>query len=440
MYVVCMHLSNTCVIPPIRMAIEQRSKDFNKSRLLQLKSKSQNRSTDSTAEETMSVGASIMIETSNDSFDDRPPSSNLADEFVSAVVEEEVEVVVAEEDAVVMETTTATTAVELEPIFVCPKCAAVSEVEANLRQQLADALAANVSKSEELSAAQNKIAELLGDIAALKSAAQQKQKAFDEEKQRLEQLLINKQKDEEIIAKLVPSKRSTRAQSSIQLLSSITTSIASSSTTGSMDDLTAADQQQPASSSIHRSSSVSSIGEGSSPSMRKSVLGIFAPVTNLWEDRSAVTARSPTSSHSLPSVPEDVSKSNQEEIPTAAAAAAVEDTEVDCVDGPEDSDWRPPEFLDSGLSSRGRRSCVVFDFPANSLKEQLIKLKWNISELKKSVDARHSTTATTTTTAAAAMDTKRESYDTDRKHKNSNTNTESRSIVNSIDSAKLAMK
>jgi hypothetical protein len=200
-----------------------------------------------------------------------------------------------------------------------------------------------------------------------------------------------------------------------------------------MDDLTAIgqepqQQQQQQAAPIHRSSSVSSIGDCSSPSMRKSVLGIFAPVTNLWEDRSAVAAKSPTSSLSLPSVPEVVSQSYQEEaIPTAA----VEATEVDStvrLDEP-DSDWQPSEFLDSGPSSRGRRSCVVFDFPANSLNEQLLKLRWNISELKKCVDARQSTTPTTTiTTTTAAVDPKRESMDTDRK------------IVHGIDSAKLAMK
>lgn len=406
-----------------RMAIEQRSKDFNTFRMLQLKSKSQNRSTDSTAEETISVGASIMVENSNDSFDDRP-ASILADEVGSMIstMKEEEEVV-------------AITTVELEPIFVCPKCATVSEIEAQLRQQLAEALAANVAKSQELSAAENKIAYLLGDIAALKSAAQQKQKAFDEEKQRLEQLLVNKQKDDEIIAKLVPSKRSMRSQSSIQVLSSITTSIASSSLAGSMDDLTAIGQepQQQRAAPVHRTSSVSSIGDSSSPSVRKSVFGIFAPVTNLWEDRSAVAVKSPTSSISLPSAPEVVSQSYQEEeeeeattIPTAAVEATEVDSTVHMDDGP-DSDWQPPEFLDSGPSSRGRRSCVVFDFPANSLKEQLMKLRWNISELKKCVDARQSTTPTPTATTAA-VDPKRESMETDRK------------IVHTIDSAKLAMK
>eukprot|EP01036_Dinobryon_divergens_P027583 gene27583-36384_t len=409
----------------MRMAIEQRSKDFNKFRMLQLKSKTQNQSTDSTAEETISVSASIMVENSNDSYDDRP-ASILADEvgsIISTVKEEEEEVV-------------AITTVELEPIFICPKCATVSEVEAQLRQQLAEALAANVAKSQELSAAENKIADLLGDIAALKIAAQQKQKAFDEEKQRLEQLLVNKQKDDEIIAKLVPSKRSMRSQSSIQVLGSITTSIGSSSLAGSMDDLAAiGEEPQQQSVPIHRSSSVSSIssiGDSSSPSMRKSVFGIFAPVTNLWEDRSTVAVKSPTSSSiSLPSAPEVVSQNYQEEEATIPTAA-VEATEVDStvrMYGP-DSDWQPSEFLDSGPSSRGRRSCVVFDFPPNSLKEQLMKLRWNISELKKCVDARQSnpTTSTTTTNTTVTVDPKSESMETDRK------------VVHSVDSAKLAMK
>ena len=405
------------------MAIEQRSKEFNRNRILQLKSKSQNRSTDSTVDETVSVSASIMLEHSGDSLDDQL-GANLSAEVgpnTSTVHEEE------EEDDVA-------TTVEMEPIFVCPKCSTVSEVEEQLRQQLEAAWATNAEKSKELSDAQNKIAELLEENAALKKAAQQKQKTFDEEKQRLEQQLVNKLKDEEIIAKLVPSKRFTRAQSSIQLLSSIpTTSCASTSqsTTGSMDETTV--NGQVLLNTCNRSSSVSTIGENSSPpSLRSSsVFGIFAPVTNLWEDRSTSLVKSPSSSSSsLTGMPEEASSNGPEVEPSAV----VEGTEVDSATVPmhgSEGDWLSPGFSESGPSPRGRTSCAVFDFPANTLKEQLIKLRLNISELKKCVDARHPTptTATATATTNTTM-IKGEGGDS----------IESRGVIHSMDSAKLAMK
>ena len=403
------------------MAIEQRSKEFNRNRILQLKSKSQNRSTDSTVDETVSVSASIMLEHSGDSLDDQL-GANLSAEVgpnTSTVHEEE------EEDDVA-------TTVEMEPIFVCPKCSTVSEVEEQLRQQLEAAWAANAEKSKELSDTQNKIAELLEENAALKKAAQQKQKTFDEEKQRLEQQLVNKLKDEEIIAKLVPSKRFTRAQSSIQLLSSIpTTSCASTSqsTTGSMDETTV--NGQVLLNTCNRSSSVSTIGENSSPpSLRSSsVFGIFAPVTNLWEDRSTSLVKSPSSSSSsLTGMPEEASSNSPEVEPSAV----VEGTEVDSATVPmhgSEGDWLSPGFSEIGPSPRGRTSCAVFDFPANTLKEQLIKLRLNISELKKCVDARHPTPTTATATTNTTM-IKGEGGDS----------IESRGVIHSMDSAKLAMK
>ena len=405
------------------MAIEQRSKEFNRNRILQLKSKSQNRSTDSTVDETVSVSASIMLEHSGDSLDDQL-GANLSAEVgpnTSTVHEEE-------EDDVA-------TTVEMEPIFVCPKCSTVSEVEEQLRQQLEAAWAANAEKSKELSDTQNKIAELLEENAALKKAAQQKQKTFDEEKQRLEQQLVNKQKDEEIIAKLVPSKRFTRAQSSIQLSSSIpTTSFASTSqsTTGSMDETTV--NGQVLLNTCNRSSSVSTIGENSSPpSLRSSsVFGIFAPVTNLWEDRSTSLVKSPSSSSSssLTGMPEEASSNGPEVEPSAVVEGAEVDSATVPMHGSE-GDWLSPGFSEIGPSPRGRTSCVVFDFPANTLKEQLIKLRLNISELKKCVDARHPTptTATATATTNTTM-IKGEGGDS----------IESRGVIHSMDSAKLAMK
>ena len=100
-----------------------------------------------------------MLEHSGDSLDDQL-GANLSAEVgpnTSTVHEEE------EEDDVA-------TTVEMEPIFVCPKCSTVSEVEEQLRQQLEAAWAADAEKSKELSDAQNKIAELLEENAALKKA------------------------------------------------------------------------------------------------------------------------------------------------------------------------------------------------------------------------------------------------------------------------------
>jgi len=255
----------------LRMAIEQRSKDFNTKRLIML----QPPIVDNLEEIAEVLGGPETATAPNPMEDGKDTKAD-----ATASLKDGKDDVKTSSSASVVP-------------FVCPKCSSATETIADLQRQLAEALANAAAKEKQLQAAQQSITDLQKELEVSKNAAAQYKQEFEQEKERREQLLFTLTEDSSKL--VVPSKSFRRKASESSTSPAVSTAQAASSPTSSSDGETPASMVHPNPANPNRSSQSSRTNSSASHhSTTSSLSGVFSPVTSLWTENQSPIASSAT--------------------------------------------------------------------------------------------------------------------------------------------------
>lgn len=297
--------------------------------------------------------------------------------------------------------------------FVCPNCAKADEALAALSQQMQEALLLSESRLEELLKKDKAISDLEAALAAQKASADkqkaeleaalaaqiasaQKQKndfeaalaaqraSAEQQKEALETALANQQKlfeeEKKKLELLLEEKRFDDSVSAAKIIRKEDDEKEPEAADDSNDDDAVADDG--------RSASEGASGGRSGQSQRHSSLqAVFPKVTDLWSDHSNSSVSPLAVGYSKDRQNLELQQQQQEQL-LQYAAERQENTDPQLSDDFLSSPGSGSVSLSGSVSSKGRRF-VVYDGPGNGLREQLNKMSYNISELRKCIDAKN---------------------------------------------------